>query len=66
MTDEEKAKLKSDAARALKSLDKFEMTCQICGKKFIASKSAKFCSNACSQKNKYAKMKAKKEISKEK
>lgn len=50
---------KSQFGRNLKALDKFEKTCIICGVKFIASNKAKFCSNRCQQKNKYAKSKAK-------
>ena len=46
---------KSFGGRELKALDKKEKACQICGKIFIASNKAKFCSNKCRQKNKYKK-----------
>lgn len=49
--------MKNEAGRALKALDKKEKVCQICGKEFIGSNKAKFCSNACRQKNKYLKSK---------
>ncbi|MCL5272821.1 MAG: hypothetical protein M1486_05910, partial [Gammaproteobacteria bacterium] len=39
--------------KALKHLDKVSKICAVCGKEFTASKAAKFCSNACRQKNKY-------------
>lgn len=50
---------KSEASRALKALDKQNKVCLICGKEFIASANAKFCSNACRQKNKYSNSKLK-------
>jgi hypothetical protein len=46
-----------DTGSNLKALDKKEKVCQICGKEFIGSGKAKFCSNACRQKNKYLKSK---------
>lgn len=44
---------------AIKRFDKVKKICAIpdCGKEFEASKAAKFCSNACRQKNKYQKSK---------
>ena len=51
---------KSEAARALKALDKKEKICEWCKKEFVGSGKAKFCSNACRQKNKYAKSKTRK------
>ena len=47
----------SETGRALKALDKKEKVCDICKKEFIGSGKAKFCSNACRQKNKYLKSK---------
>lgn len=49
---------KSYGGRELKMMDKKEKICEICGKDFIGSNKAKFCSNACRQKNKYAKSKS--------
>ena len=46
-----------ETGSSLKALDKKEKICQICGNPFIASNSAKFCSNTCRQKNKYLKSK---------
>lgn len=55
---------KKSIGAQLKALDKFEKTCIVCGAKFIASNRAKFCSNRCTQRNKYAKIKAKREAEK--
>lgn len=48
------------AQELIKSLDKFERVCVVCGKTFIASNSAKYCSNACKQRAKYARQKQQK------
>lgn len=50
---------KSSIGASLKALDKFEKVCTICGVKFIASNSAKYCSNRCRQRAKYARIKTK-------
>lgn len=49
------------AQEIIKSLDKSEHTCLECGKTFIAPKKAKYCSNACRQRAKYARKKQQKQ-----
>lgn len=49
---------KSQIAAALSALRKTSWHyCQVCNKRFSGISTAKFCSNACRQKNKYAKKK---------
>lgn len=47
--------IRSEIAAENKKLDKIAHKCVICGIGFEAAKAAKYCSNACRQKNKYAK-----------
>lgn len=51
---------KTDISNHLRSFNTAEHECVICGAKFTAYKQAKYCSNACQQRAKYARMKAKK------
>ena len=49
------------ASEILRSFNRAEHVCAVCGKTFTAYKQAKYCSNACRQKAKYARAKAAKE-----
>lgn len=51
---------KTEISNHLRSFNTAEHKCVICGANFTAYKQAKYCSNACQQKAKYARMKAKK------
>ena len=47
------------ASELFRELNKLTHICQMCGKEFVAHKSAKYCSNACKQRAKYARKKQK-------
>lgn len=50
---------RSEIAAAMNALrERTWHYCLVCNKRFSGIKKAKFCSNACRQKNKYAKAKA--------
>ena len=51
---------KTELSNHLRSFNTADHECVICGAKFTAYKQAKYCSNACQQRAKYARMKAKK------
>ena len=49
----------SDAARALRAFNRPELrTCEVCGLQWMAQKTARYCSNRCTLRARYAKIRA--------